>query len=62
MAEPEPESIFDIDPDEAEEARLDAMADAEIESGQFVTHERVSVWLKSWGTPDQLPCPKPEPR
>ncbi len=62
MAEPEPKSIFDIDLDEAEEARLDAMADAEIESGQFVTHERVSAWLKSWGTPDQLPCPKPEPR
>ena len=62
MADIEPKSIFDIEPDEAEEARLDAKAMAAIEAGQFVTHERVVEWLKSWGTPNELPCPKPEPR
>lgn len=62
MAETDPKSIFEIERDEAEEARLDAAADAEIEAGQFVTHDRVAKWLKSWGTPDELPCPKPEPR
>ena len=62
MADNEGKSIFDNPPDEAEEARLDAAAEAEIEAGQFVTHDKVVEWLKSWGTPDELPCPKPEPR
>jgi predicted transcriptional regulator len=62
MADSEKKSIFDIPPDEAEEARLDAAADAEIEAGQFVTHDKVVEWLKSWGTPNELPCPKPESR
>jgi predicted transcriptional regulator len=25
-----------------------------------VPHEEVVKWLKSWGTPDELPCPKPK--
>jgi predicted transcriptional regulator len=62
MADTEMKSIFDIAPDEAEEARLDAAAEAEIEAGQFVTHDKVVEWVKSWGKPDELPCPKPEPR
>jgi predicted transcriptional regulator len=62
MADTTMKSIFDSEPDEAEEARLDAEADAAIEAGQFVTHDRVVEWLKSWGTPNELPCPKPEPR
>jgi len=62
MAEPELKSIFDKEPDEAEEARLDAEADAAIDAGQFVTHDRVVEWLKSWGTPNELPCPTPETR
>jgi predicted transcriptional regulator len=61
MADTEMKSFFDIEPDEAEEARLDAAADAEIEAEQFVTHDKVVEWLKSWGTPEELPCPKPEP-
>ena len=60
MADNESKSIFDNPPDE--EARLDAAAEAEIEAGQFVTHDKVVEWLKSWGTPNELPCPKPEPR
>jgi len=62
MADTTMKSIFDSEPDEAEEARLDAEADAAIEAGQFVTQDRVVDWLKSWGTPNELPCPKPEPR
>jgi predicted transcriptional regulator len=62
MADTTMKSIFDTEPDEAEEARLDAEADAAIEGGQFVTHDRVVEWLRSWGTPNELPCPKPEPR
>jgi predicted transcriptional regulator len=62
MADTELKSIFDKEPDEAEEARLDAEADAAIDAGQFVTHDKVVKWLKSWGTPDELPCPTPETR
>ena len=62
MADTEMKSIFDIELDEAEEARLDAAADAEIEAGQFVPHDKVVEWLKSWGTPNELPCPEPETR
>jgi predicted transcriptional regulator len=61
MADNEIASIFDVEPDEAEEARLDAEADAAIEAGHFVPHDKVAEWLKSWGTPNELPCPKPEP-
>jgi predicted transcriptional regulator len=38
------------------------VADAEVEAGRFVTHDKVAEWLKSWGAPDELPCPKPERR
>jgi predicted transcriptional regulator len=62
MPDGEIKSVFDIQPDEALEARLDAEAEAEIDAGKGVPHERVREWLKSWGTPDELPCPKPEPR
>jgi predicted transcriptional regulator len=62
VAGPEARSIFDTKPDEAEEARLDAVADAEVEAGRFVTHDKVAEWLKCWGAPDELPCPKPERR
>jgi predicted transcriptional regulator len=55
MAEPVSKSISDKEPDEVEEARLDAEADAAIDAGQFVTHGRVVEWLKSWGHPNELP-------
>ena len=56
MNQPE-RSIFD-DPDpEADERRL-AEAEADIAAGRVVPHERVVAWLKSWGTPNELPCPK----
>jgi predicted transcriptional regulator len=55
MAEPDPD-IFDALEDEAELA-ADAAADADLAAGRVVPHERVREWLKSLGTPDQLPTP-----
>jgi predicted transcriptional regulator len=60
MADTGGKSIFDTEPDEAEEARLDAKADAEIDAGQFVPHTEVVKWLQSWGTPNKLPRPRPK--
>lgn len=31
---------------------------AELEAGRGVSNERVSEWLDSWGTEDELPAPK----
>jgi predicted transcriptional regulator len=56
---PATKSIFDK-VDEEEEKRAIAEAEADIKAGRFVSHEEVVKWLKSWGTPDELPCPKPE--
>jgi predicted transcriptional regulator len=55
MAEPEPD-IFDQLEDEADLA-AEAEADADIAAGRVVPHERVKDWLKSLGTPNQLPTP-----
>ena len=60
MSDTKVNSIFDIEPDAAAEAAADAVADAEIESRRFVPHDKVAAWLKSWGTPNELPCPEPE--
>jgi len=48
MAEPDPKSIYDNEPDEP---LLDALADAEIEAGQFVAHERVGLSRRLSGQP-----------
>jgi len=56
MADPAP--IFD-EIDEEAEARAIAKARAEIAAGQGVSHDEVMKWLKSWGTPNELPRPKP---
>jgi predicted transcriptional regulator len=55
MAEPEPD-IFDEMEDEAE-LLAEAEADADVAAGRVVPHERVRDWLKSLGTPNQLPTP-----
>jgi predicted transcriptional regulator len=60
MAEAETRSIFE--PEEAEDARLDAEAMAAYRAGRVVPHAKVAAWLDSWGTPNELPCPKPEAR
>jgi len=52
-------SIFDVDPDEALEARLDAEAEAAYAAGRVVPHAKVVEWLKSWGKADELPRPTP---
>ena len=57
---PDRKTIFDIDPDEALEARLDAEAEAAYAAGRVVSHARVVEWLNSWGKPDELPRPSPE--
>jgi predicted transcriptional regulator len=31
---------------------------AELDSGQEVTHDKVSKWLKSWGKPGESKAPK----
>jgi len=52
---PDSETKFDVDPD--------AAAEADVAAGRvFVPHAKVVEWLKSWGTPDELPRPKPERR
>jgi predicted transcriptional regulator len=38
-------SVFDIPPDEATEARLDARAEADYAAGRVVSHDRVMEWL-----------------
>jgi predicted transcriptional regulator len=48
--------------DEAAEARAIAEAEADVAAGRVVPHEDVVKWVRSWGTPDELPCPVPKPR
>jgi len=52
-------SIFDHEEDPETAARLDAEAEADIAAGRVVPHEKVVEWLRSWGTANELPCPKP---
>ena len=57
MAGIEPRSVFDIPPDEAEEARLDAQAEAEIDAGLGVPHEKVRLWLMKLAKGERVPPP-----
>jgi len=59
MAEPEVKSIFDIPPDEAEEARLDAEAEADFAAGRVIPHERVREWLLKLAKGEKAPLPTP---
>lgn len=49
--------IFD-EVDEAAIAAADARAMDDIKAGRFVSNEAVVRWLRSWGTPNELPPPK----
>jgi len=31
---------------------------ADLDSGEMVSHEKVSKWLKSWGTPGETKAPR----
>jgi predicted transcriptional regulator len=48
--------------DEDAEARAIAEAEADVAAGRVISHDEVVEWLRSWGTPDELPCPVPKPR
>lgn len=41
-----------------EEIAADERAQADIKAGRVISHEAVTRWLKSWGTPNPLPRPK----
>lgn len=58
MADTFAKSIFDTEPDEAEEARLDALAQAEIDAGLGVPHERVRAWLLGLAKGERVSPPK----
>ena len=53
-------TIFDVI-DEDAEARAIAEAEADIAAGRLVPHDEVVKWLRSWGSPDELPCPVSKP-
>jgi len=50
--------VFDTPLDEANEARLDMMADAEIDAGKGVPHEKVREWLAKLAKGERAPPPK----
>ncbi len=54
-------TIFD-EIDQDAEARAIAEAEADVAAGRVVPHDEVVKWLRSWGTPDELPCPVSKPR
>jgi len=58
MVETETKSIFDMEPDAAHEARLDAEADADYAAGRFVPHDRVREWLKKLARGEPVPPPE----
>jgi predicted transcriptional regulator len=60
MARTKTISVFDVEPDPTEEARLDTAAEAAYEAGRVVSHAKVALWLASWGKADELPCPTPD--
>lgn len=59
MANPKP--VFE-EVDNDAEAQAIAEAEADAAADRVVPHEDVVEWLKSWGTPDELPCPVPPKR
>jgi predicted transcriptional regulator len=57
MAKIKFESVFDMPPDEVAEAAADAAAEAEIEAGKGVPHERVREWLLKLAKGEKVPPP-----
>ena len=60
MVVPKTKSVFDLSPDEAEEDRLDAKAEAEIDAGKGVPHEQVREWLIKLSQGEAVPPPAPD--
>ncbi len=50
-------SIFD-EIDEEEEERAIEEAEQAIREGRVISNEAMMRWIKSWGTPDELPPPQ----
>lgn len=44
--------------DEAAELAADERARADFRAGRFLSHEKMTEWLKTWGTPDRKPLPR----
>lgn len=55
-----PAAEFDLfeEIDEDEDARLIAEAEADFAAGRVISNEAMMRWIKSWGTPDELPPPE----
>ncbi len=60
MSDIEMKPIFDIEPDDALEARLDAQAEADAAAGRVVPHAKVVAWPRSWRPANELPGLTPE--
>lgn len=58
MADTDVKSIFDIAPDEALEARLDAEAEADYRAGRVISHERMCAWLTKLAKGERVPPPE----
>ena len=58
MAQPKIKSLFDIPPDSAHEARLDAEAEADYAAGRIVPHARVRDWLLQLSRGERVPPPE----
>ena len=51
-------SIFDIEADEAVEARLDVEAEADYAAGRVISHERMCEWLTRLANGEKVPLPE----
>jgi hypothetical protein len=58
MADTQTPSIFDMEPDAAHEARLDAEAEAAYAAGRYVEHGRVREWLMKLTKGERTPPPR----
>ena len=58
MGDTELPSIFDMEPDPQQEARLDAEAMAAYKAGRVVSHERVAEWLEKLARGERVPPPR----
>ena len=58
MAEIKAKPIFDMLPDAAHEARLDAEAEADYLAGRVVPHARVREWLAKLAKGERIPPPE----
>lgn len=58
MSNTDTQSIFDMEPDAAHEARLDAEAEAAYAAGRYVEHGQVREWLMKLANGERTPPPR----